>query len=238
MERKKMKMIPTLFALAFVFFILNGCGILDDDWLLIEEEEPTKTRLEGVWAVSEAFNEAGDTITDSISTPVAAFHFSSDRTVTASAVPMIMYLVYGGSKYTQIASQIDQYFNYAGLDFNGGEYFISGGVVDRFTLEMKLEGLPGQKSLTDLLGMLGIGDAYLDVIIYHKFRDVKIEFDDDSTMVWTFDDSTSAVYNTKNEYGEYVLWEGWPAASFSHCQFVFDRKAQDLEDVILEVSNP
>lgn len=53
-----------------------------------------------------------------------------------------MFIVYGDNKYTQIASDVDQVFNYAGLDFNGGEFFVEDGVVDRFTLEMKLQACP------------------------------------------------------------------------------------------------
>jgi hypothetical protein len=146
-----------------------------------------------------------------------------------------MYLVYGDNKYTQIASTIDQVFNYAGLDFSGGEFFVSGGVVNRFTLEMKLEGLPGQKALTTLLDILGITQDYLDIVIYHKFMDVGVYFENNNnTMRWEFDDKTFAEYNTKNNYGNYILWGGWPVENFSRCTIVLEKQVTDLTQVVQE----
>jgi len=195
---------------------------------------PTKSSMEGIWAVTEAFNENGDTILNKIAFPISAFHLSSDHTMISTAGPMFMYIVYGGNKYTTIASKIDQVFNYASLDFNGGEWFIAGGEVDRFTVEMKLEGLPGQKAITELLGLLGIGSGYLDVVIYHKFKNVKITFPDKdrNKMTWEFDNLTTAVYNTKDQFGSYVLWEGWPIDKFSRARFVFTKQVKDLKTVV------
>ncbi|MCB0397524.1 MAG: hypothetical protein KDD36_12780 [Flavobacteriales bacterium] len=198
-----------------------------------EPETPTKTAMEGVWVVSEAYDENGDTITKKIAFPISAFHLSSDNTVISTGGPMFMHIVYGNNKYTTIASSIDQVFNYAGLDFNGGEFFVGGGVQDRFTMEMKLEGLPGQKTLTTLLDLIGITQDYLDVVVYHKFKDVKVSFENDyQTMIWEFDAATQAVYNTKNNYGEYVLWEGWPVANFMKGRFVFQKRSTDLNEVV------
>ena len=129
------------------FFLVTSCT---------KEETPTKERMGGVWTVTAASDDAGNDILSKIKFPVAAYYLSSDGTILSTGGPMIMYIVYGSSKYTTIASQIDQCFNYTTLDFNGGEYFAEDGVVDRFTLEMKLEGLPGQKSLTTLLDLLNI----------------------------------------------------------------------------------
>ena len=204
---------------------------------LEEDETPTKSRMEGVWVLKEAYNDQDSSIVNRFNFPITGLYLGSDRTILASAGPMIMYIVYGDNKYTDIASHIDQVFNYASLDFNGGEYFISGGVVTRFTLEMKLEGLPGQAALTDLLDIIGIGNDYLDVVVYHKFMDVGISFSDDNqTMTWTIDDSTSAVYNTKDQYGNYVLWQGWPVTSFTKGKFVFVKQVKDLKDVVEEAA--
>lgn len=213
-------------------FLFSSCSLFE-----FEFEPATKTKMEGVWEVIEAYNDNGDPITN-LNFPITAFHLSSDNTVISTAGPMIMYLVYGGNKYTEIASKIDQVFNYVSLDFNGGEWFIDGGTVDRFTLEMKLEGLPGQKALTELLGILGIGRDYLDLVIYHKFRDVKVTFDtwSDSVMTWEFDEITSAVYNKKDKYGDYVLWNGWPTQSFSRCRFVLKKRFKDFKDVIRDAA--
>jgi len=226
----------SLFATTGVL-LLASCGLIDWDKLI--EQDPTKTRMEGVWQVTEAYNEAGDDILDKISFPVTAFQLSSNNSIASTAGPMMMYVVYGGSKYTEIGSKIDQVFDYTQLKFTDGEWFIDGGVVSRFTLEMKLEGLPGQSSLTTLLGLLGIGGDYLDVTVYHKFRDVKVSLEDgvDSVMTWEFDDSTTAVYNTKDKYGDNVLWNGFNTNLFAHCTFVLTKRVKTINDLVNDAKN-
>jgi len=214
--------------IAFGILGLSGCK---------KEEPPTKTSMEGTWTVTEAYDGSGNVLAHNINFPITAFHLSSDNGVVSTAGPMIMYIVYGDNQYTNIASKVDQVFNYVSLDFNNGEFFVGGGVQERFTLEMKLEGLPGQKALTDLLGYLGIGNDYLDVVIYHKFMDVLVSFEDDyNTMIWEFDATTSAVYNKKDNYGNYVLWGGWPVENFSHSRFVLTKQVKDLADVVKDAS--
>lgn len=226
-----MKKHLTLLASLIIVFAISSCD-------LIQDEPPTKTQMEGVWTVSSAVDVGtGTDITNRINFPITAFHLSSDGTIISTAGPLIMYIVYGDSKFTQIASQIDQVFNYASLDFNGGEFFVGGGVQTRFTLEMKLEGLPGQKALTTLLELLGIGNDYLDVVVYHKFMDVKVDFAEDyETMYWEIDGSTSAVYNTKDNYGNYVLWNGWPINNFQHVKLTLTKQVKDLRDVVEDAS--
>lgn len=206
---------------------------------LTEDEPPTKTSMEGVWTATDVIDlTSGENITSKVSFPIVAMHLSSDGTIISTAGPLIMYIVYGDSKFVNIASKIDQVFNYTSLDFNGGEFFCGGGVQQRFTLEMKLEGLPGQKALTELLSLIGIGNAYLDVVVYHKFLDVKVEFAEDyNTMVWTIDNQTSAVYNTKDNNGNYVLWNGWPINNFSKVRVTMKKQVKDLRDVVQEASN-
>lgn len=207
--------------------LLNSCELLK------EEETPTKTRMEGTWEVVEAYNEKDSSIIKQISFPTTVFNFASDNSVVSTAGPMFMYIVYGSSRYTEIASKIDQVFNYAKLNFNsGGEWFIDGGVVDKFTIEMKLEGAPGQQSLTTLLGLMGIGNAYLDVTIYHKFMDVYVYMLDDETMEWRFTYDTFAEYNKKDKYGKYVLWGGIETNSFSKCSFILKKRTQSLTDIV------
>jgi hypothetical protein len=217
------------FLLATTMFV--GCSLFPLDF----NSTPTKDKMEGAWVLTEAYDQDGNQI-ENIGFPITAFHFSSDNTIISTAGPMFMRIVYGKSNYTKIASYVDQVFNYADLDFNGGEWFIDGGDVSRFTVEMKLEGLPGQKSLTDLLGYFNIGAAYLDVTIYHKFMDVKVTFDDaaDSVMTWEFDSQTTAVYNKKDKYGNYVLWNGWPVDNFEHDRFIFHKRSKDLSDLVTE----
>ena len=226
-----MKRFNIISVLLLLFVVSTSCD------KLLHEEPPTKTSMEGVWEAARVVTSDGQDITSQLKFPVLAFHLSSDRTVISTAGPLIMYIVYGNNKYTQIASQVDQVFNYATLSFNGGEFFIDGGQQTRFTLEMKLEGLPGQKALTTLLEMIGIGNAYLDAVVYHKFLNVGIRFEDDyNTMIWDIDDKTSAVYNTKDSQGNYVLWNGWPTNSFQKCQIMFVKRAKDIRDLVRENS--
>lgn len=221
-----------LFTALIVAIAFTGCD-------LTEDEPPTKTQMEGVWKVSQAMDMGtGTDITSRVNFPITAFQLSSDGTIISTAGPLIMYIVYGDGKYTQIASYVDQVFNYASLDFNGGEFFIGGGVETRFTLEMKLEGLPGQSALTDLLEIIGIGNDYLDVVVYHKFINVKVDFSEDyNTMYWEIDDQTTAAYNTKDNQGNYVLWNGWPVNNFQHVKITLEKQVQDLRDLVEGTSN-
>ncbi|HNW98556.1 MAG TPA: hypothetical protein PKK00_09130 [Bacteroidales bacterium] len=226
-KRRIVLLKPLSFVIFFIFF--SSC---------LKDETPTKTKMEGVWEVTAVYNEQGTNITSKVEFPVVAFYLVSDNSVSSTAGPLFMYIVYGDNKYTTIASQIDQTFNYLSLDFNnGGEFFIGGGQQERFTIEMKLEGLPGQKALTTLLDLLGITQDYLDLVIYHKFMDVKVDFDATGDMMyWEFDSQTTAVYNTKDNYGNYVLWQGWPVNNFSKCRIELKKRSVTLKDVVKEHS--
>lgn len=218
-----------------VFIIVSLIAMFSFFSSCLKDETPTKTKMEGVWEVTNVYNQAGTDVTGKVNCIVTAFHLSSDGTVISTAGPLTMYIVYGDNKYTQIASQIDQVFNYTSLDFNGGEFFVGGGFQERFTLEMKLEGLPGQKSLTTLLDMLGITDDYFDVVVYHKFMDVAVSFDGSGDqMTWEVDEQTTAVYNTKDNYGNYLLWYGWPVNAFTKCTIVMKKRSVELKDIVKE----
>ncbi|KMQ50006.1 hypothetical protein CHISP_3095 [Chitinispirillum alkaliphilum] len=217
------------YCLVLFFLFLVNCHMLE-----LDNETPTRSRIQGTWEVVEAYDEDGICIMDKLSFPATFFHFSSDNSVVSTAGPLTMHLVYGSARWVEIAAKFDQVFNYAGLDFTGGEWFMRGGNVDRFTLEMKLEGLPGQKSLTELLNILGIARNHLDMVIYHKFMDINISFNfwDRNTMYWDFDHRTFAEYNTKDEYGRYVLWEGVQAHRFSRSRFVLEKRSRDINDLV------
>ena len=222
-----------------IMLILSACEKEEDPPI------PTKTYMEGVWEVTEAYDY------DSASTDILDnftilgkippfFHLSSDGTVISTAGPMISYIVYGETflaKLSQITSIIDQIFNYFGLDFNGGEFFIATGVVDRFTLEMKLEGIAGTSTLKDILSIFGIQAEFLETVVYHKFMDVKVSFQDKSNniMVWEFDDQTVAEYNIKDQYGTKILWYGWPISNFSKCKFVLTKKTKSVQDLVTDL---
>jgi hypothetical protein len=191
--------------ISIVSFLGSGC-----DWMI--QQPTTKERMMGVWEVTDARDQNNVSILGQIGFPVAAFHLADANSVNSTGGPMFMNIVYGNSKYTQIASTIDQVFDYTQLSLTEGEWFIEGGYPDRFTIEIKLQGLPGQATLTTLLNALGIAQNYLDATVYHKFMDVSVTFPElsDSVMVWEFDNQTTAVYNIKNSYGNYVAWNGWP----------------------------
>jgi hypothetical protein len=198
----------------------------------VEDETPTKERMEGMWEVTSAYDSQGLDIMDDISYPVVGFYLNSDNTVISTAGPLVMYIVYGPTNYVTMASKMDQVFNYASLNFNGGEFFVGDGVVDRFTLEMKLEGLPGQKTITELLSLLNIQSQWLNTIIYHKFMDVSVEFNGDNQMTWSWDSKTFAAYNYKDQYGNYVLWNGWPVNNFERCQITLTKRSSDMKELV------
>src|SRR5271157_2956223 len=105
-----------------------------------QETTPTQTQMQGVWQVTSVHDDDLNTdITTSVSFPVVAFSLSSDNTVLSTAGPLFTYIVYGKSKFVQVAADLDLVFDYTQLSFNGGEFFVAGGVVSRFTIEMKLE---------------------------------------------------------------------------------------------------
>ncbi|MBN2189342.1 MAG: hypothetical protein JW699_07795 [Chitinispirillaceae bacterium] len=226
---KKNRVRLGIMAIAAVMVIGSGC-----DWI---PTTTTKERMTGVWQVTGAWDENGVSLLSAISFPVAVIHLADANSVNSTAGPLFMNIVYGSSNYTQIASQVDQVFNYASLDLTEGEWFIEGGFPDRFTIEMKLQGLPGQSSLTTLLNALGIAQNYLDVTVYHKFMDVEVTFEagsEDSVMVWKFDDQTTAVYNKKDSYGNYVVWGGWPVTSFGRYTLEFTKRVKTVRQIIQE----
>ena len=213
-------------ALVFLpaIFLLTTC---------VKDNKPTKPQMVGVWEVTSAYNESGQDILSQISFPVVGFSLSSDNILVSTAGPMMMYVVYGPSQFVNIAAKLGQVFDYSTLSFNGGEFFVADGVVDRFTLEMKLEGLPGQNAITSLLTLLNVQSQWMQTVVYHKFMDVGITFNyDNSQMTWTFDNTTKALYNMKDQYGNYVTWGGWPVANFSKCTFVLTKRTNDLKSIV------
>ncbi len=216
---------------AFASLILFSCDTL------FQDETPTKTKMEAVWEVTSVLNSNNQEIVNQLKFPILAFHLSSDNTVISTAGPLIMFIVYGDNNYAQISSQIDQVFNYVSLNFNGGEFFIGGGTQSRFTLEMKIEGVGGVSALTSLLELIGINPSFRFPVIYHKFMDVKVSFyEKDETMMWEFDSMTTAVYNTKDNYGNYILWQGWPVDNFQKCKITLKKRSKELRDLVQEAS--
>jgi hypothetical protein len=224
----------------YALVIVVAAGSIRCDYLnkLIEQAQTnvptTKEKMMGVWQVTAATDSSGNSIMDGMSTPPTVFSLEDANSVVSSAGPMFMKIVYGNSNYTSIASQVDQVFHYASLSFTTGEWFVDAtGNPDRFTIEMKLQGLPGQKSLTTLLSLIGIRSQFLDATIYHKFLNVQVSFDtlSDSTMTWNFDSQTTSAYNTKDDYGNYVLWNGW-TFPFCHYTFVLTKRVKTIQQLV------
>ncbi len=208
-----------------------------------EEEIPTKTKMEGIWVVTEAYDSSGTNIMDKIQNsaiPITAFWLTSDNSISSTAGPMTTFIVYGDNKWTEISSKIDQIFNYANLSYNGGEYFVADGTPDRFTIELKLEGIGGTSTLVEILNIFNIQAEWLKEVVYHKFMDVAVSFNEtNDQMTWEWDNTTTARYNMKDQYGNYVLWEGWPINKFSICRFVLTKKSKTLNDLVTEAyENP
>lgn len=225
-------------ALCLSLIALNGCSLFED---LIATSTPTKTKMEGVWEVTAAYDDEGKWILDSISSFITLIDLQKDNSVISTAGPMFMYIVYGKSRFNKIMSTIDQVFDYAEANFfTNGEWNAGSGNTDYFTVEIKLK-LPGQKSLTSLLEAMGINSKALglDQTIYHKFMGVKVSFEEDSDlkMIWDFDFNTSAEYNIKNEELKYVLWEGVSARNFTRCKFVLTKRVKGFTEIIRDTRN-
>ena len=211
-------------------FVLASCD-------LFQEEPPTRSSMEGVWEVTSVMNSSNQEIVSQLKFPILAFHLSSDGTVISTGGPLMMYIVYGENNYSNITGKLDQVFNYASLSFNGGEFFVGGGTQSRFTLEMKIEGVGGTQTLVSLLELCGVYTSFHVPIVYHKFMDIRIQFFDDyETMFWEFDATTTAVYNTKDSYGNYILWQGWPVDNFQRCKITMKKQSKDLKDLVSEAS--
>ena len=106
-------------------------------------------------------------------------------------------------------------------------------VTDVFTIEMKMKFLT-LETLTDILELMGINPpSFIEEVIYHKFVDVQVDIDEenDQQMVWTWTNRTQPVYNIKDQYGNYVLWDGIALNSFSKGRFVFRKRVESLIDL-------
>ena len=224
------KFFTTLLPVSLLLFI--SCGLLDE---MILTEEPTQKRMQGIWKVTEATNEYGDDIMDSINFPATIFQLGNDNSLNSTAGPMATYLVYGGSKIATIASKIDQFFDYIKFDPDQGEWFIADGVVSRFTINFKLVSLPGTSSLSNLLGLFGLNLQLLEQVISHDFIDVKVTFESDDIMIWEFDDHTIAEHYTKNDKGKKVTIS-ISTDKFSRARFVLTKQVKNLQDLITEAA--
>ena len=212
-------------------FTLQSCKNEDD-------ETPTKTLMEGTWELTDATDSAGNDIKSKVAFPVTAIQLTHDNGMVGTQGPMFTYTVYGGSKWISVSSKIKQAFDYVNFNFNTGEFFVATGTTDRFTVEAKLEATAAVGGLGDILTAFGVGNGWLQQIIYHKFNNVKVTLPKDfgttnrNTMIWEFDSQTTAAYNYKDSNGNLLLWGGWPVNKFSRGKFTFTKKIKTVKDIV------
>ncbi len=213
-------------------FILPSCE---------PESQPTPTNelMEGVWELTAA-TQQDTNILDRVTSVFPTYIQLDDKnSVNSTAGPLFMYIVYGDSRFINVTSRLDEVFSYADLSLTEGEWFIDKNkVVDNFTIEIKLR-FPTMQTLNDIFDLLNVtppeiaADA-MDIIVYHKFRDVGVTISDDNPdqMIWDFNDNVTPVYNTKDKYGDLVLYDGISTDSFSRCKLTFTKRVKSLTDMI------
>lgn len=224
------KFLTALLPISLLLF--SHCGLLDE---MILTEEPTQKRMLGIWKVTEATDESGEDIMRKINFPATVFQLGNDNSYISTSGPMATHLVYSGdSKYAEVASKVDQVFDYTDLEvFDNGEWFIENGIVSRFTILFKLEGVPGVSSLENILSIIGVYIPNLRQIIYHKFIDVKVTFESDDIMIWEFDDQTETDYYTVDGKGDRKPIS-LSTDRFSRARFVLTKQVKNLQDLITE----
>jgi hypothetical protein len=93
-----------------------------------KEETATKIRMQGNWELTSAVDASGQDIRSKVAFPVTVMQLTDDNGMVGTIGPMFMYVVYGDSRWVDIAGAIDQVFDYANLRFNTGEFFVESGV--------------------------------------------------------------------------------------------------------------
>jgi hypothetical protein len=207
-----------------------------------EEPTPTNQLMEGVWEVKSIHNAEDVDRKEEI----AAFfphwlHLDDVNSVNSTLGPMFMWIVYGDSRFIDVTSKIDEVFKYADLQLTEGEWFIDKNkVVDNFTVEIKMK-FPGMETLTEIFDIFNLNlpevvEDAMGIIIYHRFKYVGIDINDENPdkMVWSFTDRVEPRFNTKDQYGDPVLYQGLDVNTFSRCTIVFERKAKSITDLIAD----
>ncbi len=196
--------------------------------------------MQGVWKVNAVYDEEGKNITEDVTTILPAYiHLDDKNSINSTCGPLFMYIVYGKSRFINVISRVDEIFDYADLSLTEGEWFIKkSGQTDFFTCEIKMK-FPGMNTLESILSdmgniNLGFLEEMIEAVIYHKFIDVNIDVDDynPDEMVWTIDNKTTPIYNTKNQYGEYVLWNGVNPNTYTHCRIHWKKQSKSILDLV------
>jgi hypothetical protein len=165
------------------------------------------------------------------------------NSVNSTLGPVFMYIVYGDSRFIDVTSKFDEVFTYTDLALTEGEWFIDKNKsVDNFTIEIKMR-FPTLKTLNEVFELLQLdlpeiaADA-IDIIVYHKFKFVKVEISEANPdiMVWEFTDEVVPTYNTKDKYGDPVIYTGISTDSYTRCRLVFNRKVKSIEELVMDAS--
>ncbi len=234
-----------VFFKSFLFVLFAAATILNmSSCEKIENPTPTHELMQGVWKVDVVYDENGKDITDSVTTLLPAYlHLDDKNSINSTCGPLFMYIVYGNSRFMNIIGRIDEVFDYADLSLTEGEWFIKkAGQTDVFTCEIKMK-FPAMNTLESILSdmggvNLGFIDELIEAVIYHKFMNVGVEINDWNTnrMRWTFHDGITPVYNTKDQYGNYVLWNGISLNTFSRCTIYWKKQSKTLNQLIKDAT--
>ena len=207
----------------------------------VKEPVPTKTLMQGTWELTAATDNEGKDILSKVAFPVTVVQLNNSNGMMGTQSPMFTYIVYGGSKWIEVAGKIGQAFDYANFQFSDGEFFVGDGTPNFFTVEAKLKATAAAGNLGSILTAFGVEAPFINETIYHKFSNVKVTFpghdpveSDVTTMVWEFDNLTVGKYNIKDAEGNPALWDGWPTGSFTKSTFTFTKRIKTVIDVVKE----
>ncbi len=199
-----MKNVVKLAVLALLVGMFSGCDFILDP----EAPTPTETLMqENMWEVTAVYdeNDPYKNIADSLRLGLGnaevpfVFNMKDLNDFNSTAGPLFLYLVYGDSKWTNIAGKVDQVFDYLDADaIASGTWGLGSGVVSTFMFEVKLQP-PGFNSLVsvieDLFGLQAFSQK-IDKYALHKFKKVEVSFEGDK-MIWEVTDQVETEYTTQ-----------------------------------------
>ncbi len=233
MKQTVLRIVVISSLLTWMLLGFSSCEKLDDP-------TPTHELMQGVWMVDAVYDAEGKDITNDVTSFAPAYiHLDDKNSVNSTCGPLFMYIVYGKSRFVKVAGRVDEVFDYADLSLTEGEWFIKKrGQVDLFTCEMKMK-FPGANTLESILSdmggiNLGFVDEMIEAVIYHKFMDINVDVDDDNPrrMVWSINNNTKPVYNIKDQYGNYVLWNAVGSDAFSRCEIHWKKQSRALNELV------
>lgn len=221
-----------------VMFVISSCEP-------VEDPTPTNELMEGVWKITKIVDENNEDITQTVTNWFPTFiHLDGQNSVNSTAGPLFMYIVYGKSRFINVASKVDDVFKYANIQLTEGEWFIDKNkVVDNFTVEIKMR-FPTAQTLNDVFTIFNVPapefvqDA-LDLIVYHRFKYVTVEVNEvtPNEMIWEFNSKVAADYNTKDQYGDKIAYTGIPVSSFSKCRITFAKQVKGINQLTQDAVN-